>query len=193
MNLQVPITQMKEAGQWPLSWTSAIGLVPMIKELGNKVVGCELGTSYGFNLVYFLDNIPNLHTVYAIDPYAPYHDGPSGFVPKEVMDKVRDLFRINTAPYQDKVIFLNESGDTAHTKIPDGTLDYIFIDGDHSYEAVYKDLRNYFSKVRPGGIFSGHDYSWEGVSRAVAEFQKEFNISAHLQRCANDVWYWVKE
>lgn len=193
MNLQVPITQMKENGQWPLSWTSAIGLVPKIKELGDNVVGCELGTSYGFNLVYFLDNLPNIKTVYAIDPYAPYYDGPSGYVPKEVMDKVKELFLINTDQYKEKVVFLNEPADTAHDKIPDNSLDYIFIDGDHSYEAVCKDLRNYFSKVKPGGIFSGHDYSWEGVTKAVAEFQKEFNITAPLQRCANDVWYWVKQ
>ena len=29
---------MKKDGQWPLSWTSAIGLVPLIQELGDEVV-----------------------------------------------------------------------------------------------------------------------------------------------------------
>lgn len=193
MNLQIPITQMKEEGNWPLPWTSAVGLIPAIEGLGDKVVGCELGTSYGFNLVYFLENLPNLHSVYAIDPYMPYHDGPSGLVPKEVMDKVRELFLINIESFKDKVIFLNETADDAHTKIPDESLDYIFIDGDHSYEAVRKDMRNYYSKVRKGGIFAGHDYSWEGVSKAVMEFRSDIKINKPLQRCANDVWFWVKQ
>lgn len=192
MNLQIPITQMKEEGNWPLSWTSAIGLVEKIHNLGPDIIGCELGTSYGFNLVYFLENLSNIKLVYAVDPYMPYHDGPSGFVPKEVMDKVKELFLINTEAYKDRIKFLNTTGDSAHREIDDNSLDYIFIDGDHSYEAVCKDLRNYFSKVKAGGIFSGHDYSWEGVKRAVAEFRDEYKIEQPLLHCSNDVWYWYK-
>ena len=48
---------MKQDGEWPLSWTSAIGLVDVVRGLGDNVVGCELGVSYGFNLVYFLDHL----------------------------------------------------------------------------------------------------------------------------------------
>lgn len=192
MNLQIPITQMKADGNWPLSWTSAIGLVEKIRELGSDITGCELGTSYGFNLVYFLENLPNIKHVYAVDPYMPYHDGPSGFVPQEVMDKVKELFLINTEVHRERVKFLNMTGDDAHTHILNDSLDYIFIDGDHSYEAVYKDLRNYFSKVKQSGIFSGHDFSWDGVKRAVHEFRDEFKITAPLQHCSNDVWYWYK-
>lgn len=193
MNLQIPITQMKAEGNWPLPWTSAIGLVDAIRNLGPNITGCELGTSYGFNLVYFLENLENISKVYAIDPYMAYHDGPSGLVPQEVMDKVMSLFLENLEPFSNKLTFLNEPSDTAHRHIPSGSLDYIFIDGDHSYDAVYKDLRNYFDKVKPGGIFSGHDFSWEGVTRAVYEFRGEKGIKTPLQKCANDVWYWVKE
>lgn len=193
MNLQIPITQMKAEGNWPLPWTSAIGLVDTIRNLGPSITGCELGTSYGFNLVYFLENLDNISKVYAIDPYMSYDDGPSGVVPQVIMDKVKSLFLINVEPHKDKLIFLNEMSDTAHHSIPNGSLDYIFIDGDHSYQAVYKDVRNYFDKVKTGGIFAGHDFSWEGVTRAVNEFRVEKRIQAPLQRCANDVWYWIKE
>lgn len=192
MNLQVPITTMKEQGQWPLPWTSAIGLVEHIKNLGEGVVGCELGASYGFNLVYFLDNLPNLKKVYAIDPYLSYDDGPSGIVPQEVMDKVRELFLTNIEPYKGTVEFLHMTSEQAFSQIPDESLDYIFIDGDHSYEAVRNDLKNYFSKVKPGGIFAGHDYSWSGVQQAVSEFRNKHKIGKPLQHCSNDVWYWYK-
>lgn len=192
MNLQIPITQMKEEGNWPLPWTSAVGLVEKIAQLGPDVVGCELGTSYGFNLVYFLERLTNIKSVYAIDPYMPYFDGPSGLVPKEVMDKVKELFLINIEPYKDKVVFINKTGDDAVSDIPDNSLDYIFIDGDHSYDAVKKDLKHYYSKVKPGGIFAGHDYSWQGVTQAVGEFRLNNKIHTPVQFCPNDVWFWYK-
>lgn len=191
MDLTVPIKTMKEKGQWPLSWTSAIGLVDHIRNLPGDVTGCELGVSYGFNLVYFLDNLPNIKKVYAVDPYMPYDDGPSGWVPQEVMDRVRECMLENTSDYKDKVEFLHKTSDDAHKDIEDGSLDYIFIDGDHNYEAVVKDMNNYYSKVRSGGIFAGHDLSWVGVTKAVNEFRESNNLPQH-SRCANDVWFWIK-
>ncbi len=37
-------------------------------------------------------------------------------------------------------------------------IDLIFIDGNHSYEYVKKDIQQWSQKCRPGGILSGHDY-----------------------------------
>ena len=44
----------------------------------------------------------------------------------------------------------------------DGQFDALFIDGNHSYEYVKKDLENYWGKVRPGGIVALHDVNFEG-------------------------------
>jgi predicted O-methyltransferase YrrM len=53
----------------------------------------------------------------------------------------------------------------------DGSLDAVFIDADHSYEAVKLDIMNWMPKVRKDGILAGHDYvhSWPGVIKAVDE------------------------
>ena len=48
-------------------------------------------------------------------------------------------------------------------------VDMVFIDGDHRYETVLKDINNALELVRPGGIISGHDYSWPTVKQAVEE------------------------
>jgi hypothetical protein len=55
------------------------------------------------------------------------------------------------------------------------TLDWVYIDGDHTYEGVMADLEAYFPTVKPGGCIAGDDYGhagwWEdGVTRAVDEF-----------------------
>ena len=56
-------------------------------------------------------------------------------------------------------------------------LDWIYIDGDHSYEGCLKDLENALQVVRPGGLIIGDDYGWPdakwqkpGVTKAVNEF-----------------------
>lgn len=53
-------------------------------------------------------------------------------------------------------------------------IDLLFIDGDHEYESVKKDIQDYVPKVKHGGLIIFHDYgSWDGVTRAV----KETNLS----------------
>lgn len=44
----------------------------------------------------------------------------------------------------------------------DETYDAVFIDGNHSYEYVKKDLENYWSKIKDGGIIALHDANFEG-------------------------------
>lgn len=55
---------------------------------------------------------------------------------------------------------------------PEKDFDFIFIDGDHRYEAVKNDIENALNILKSGGILSGHDYThpdWPGVKQAVDE------------------------
>ena len=52
-------------------------------------------------------------------------------------------------------------------------IDYIFIDGDHSYERVSDDLSNWLPKLRRGGYVSLHDYDCElfwGIKKAFKDY-----------------------
>lgn len=65
-------------------------------------------------------------------------------------------------------------------QLSDETIDLIYIDGDHSYEAVKNDLQLSFSKVKNNGYICGHDYiepRFSGVVRAVNEFCEENNLT----------------
>lgn len=66
----------------------------------------------------------------------------------------------------------------------DGTIDFIFIDADHEYESVIKDIKAWLPKIKKGGMISGHDYLNPcGVKKAVDELIDGFKLS-------NDgVWY----
>jgi len=66
----------------------------------------------------------------------------------------------------------------AENRFADGELDFVYVDGDHTYEAVRADLEAYAPKVKPNGILAGDDYGfpgwWDnGVTRAVDEFVAE--------------------
>lgn len=53
-----------------------------------------------------------------------------------------------------------------------GEIDFLYVDGDHRYEAVVADIRNFVPFVRHGGLFAFHDYKLsgkDGVRRAVDE------------------------
>lgn len=50
-----------------------------------------------------------------------------------------------------------------------GGLWSVFLDGDHSYESVCRDIAMWYPKVKSGGYFGGHDYFIDSVKQAVAE------------------------
>lgn len=60
----------------------------------------------------------------------------------------------------------------ASRQFDDETLDFVFIDADHTYESVKADIAAWWPKVKPGGILAGHDFCDEfpGVEQAVNEF-----------------------
>lgn len=68
------------------------------------------------------------------------------------------------------------SVDVAASYFKDESVSAVFIDADHSYEAVKADLEAWYPKVKPGGLIAGHDVVWtdpvsqKGVIRAIREF-----------------------
>jgi len=64
----------------------------------------------------------------------------------------------------------------------DQSLDFVFIDAQHDYESVKKDILAWMPKVRPGGIIAGHDYNHTGdycVGKAVRELFSQFETPSY--------------
>jgi len=68
-------------------------------------------------------------------------------------------------------------------------FDFVFIDADHTYESVKKDILAWYPKVKKGGIIAGHNYfvegkGYEGLRKAVIEiFGNKVNKSYMDERC----------
>lgn len=73
----------------------------------------------------------------------------------------------------------------ASKKFDNESVDFIFLDADHSYESVKEDIEAWWPKLKKGGTFTGHDYNGDGngVKKAVDEF---FNGKAYP--VARTVW-----
>jgi len=70
-------------------------------------------------------------------------------------------------------------------------LDFVFIDGDHSYETTLKDLIDYWPLVKTGGVFAGHDINLTSVHNALKEFFKD-KPDTKINTVENNAWYLIK-
>jgi predicted O-methyltransferase YrrM len=93
-------------------------------------------------------------------------------------------------PFKEKIEFVYEDSSTFANSIEDESLDFIFIDGDHSYEGFTKDLSSYFPKVKKGGIVSGDDITLTTISKGLNDF---FSENKPDIKTGEKMWYMVKE
>ena len=78
----------------------------------------------------------------------------------------------------------------AVNKFENESCDVVFIDMEHTYEAVKNDINIWLKKVKSGGYMAGHDYvdGWPGVVKAVNEAFGEENIIR-----IDDCWIYHKK
>jgi len=172
--------------------TSAVGLQNLIKDLGNNLTGVELGVWYGYNMGHLLEECPNIQKMVGIDPYMEYQDW-NRYIDNTAMMQARTSARGIVNKFGTRASLLELKSEHAVGLFNDYELDFIFIDGDHSYERCYEDLNLWYSKVASGGIFSGHDFSLPGVNKALLQFRTEKSIKGFFKVIPNDVWYWIKD
>jgi hypothetical protein len=114
----------------------------------------------------------------AIDPWRKWKSGPefSRKTQKDWDDDYKCVLQYIQRFPQLRIIRL-PSLETAPL-FKDGYFDLVFIDGDHSYDAVIANIKAWIPKVRDGGILCGHDYvatsrrriGWYDVIHAVDDF-----------------------
>lgn len=151
--------------------------------------GAEIGVLYGDTSAYLLQELPDL-TLYSVDPYLPY-DEPERT--EAHMARYEADARQKLSRYGSRSIMMRATSVDAAPVVTDLSLDFVFIDAQHTYEAVREDIATWFPKVRPGGFITGHDYRWDGVHRAVNEFARERRYTGAFTPAASDIWYFRKQ
>ena len=158
------------------------------KELG----GVEIGTCEGYNADSILRNL-NIKKLYVVDPYCDYEELEPGENPPLDWAEVKAHKKLDK--YGDKLVWVKKYSEQAAKDIPNG-LDFVYIDGNHSYEFVKKDIEIYYKKLRRGGVLAGHDIEnglciyRDGVVKAVLEFVNKNKLTLFIH--APDWWVFRK-
>ena len=147
-----------------------------------KVV--EVGIGYGTHAKHILKTT-DVDTLYLVDPMCFYENDTfvqdilkcEPEIPGNHFNEMYDLIQQELSPWKERVQFIRlPSLSVSDEILKPESIDCVFIDGDHCYDAVYKDLHFWWKKVRPGGQLLGDDFWMESVSRAVNDFAEEMNL-----------------
>jgi predicted O-methyltransferase YrrM len=130
----------------------------LIKELpALKILrGVEIGVERG----YFSETIAKANPqmeLTSIDPWAVYESGHIEHRTAETVEQFHQQAVERLSKYPNVKIMRLPSRQ-AVKKFRGECLDFVYIDGDHGFEAVVDDLSNWYAKLRPGGVIAGHDY-----------------------------------
>lgn len=157
------------------------GVFSSIVNANNYKTVAEVGIGYGLHAKQILKET-NIDNLYLIDPMQYYPDDAFASdimkhepqIPGNNFNELYDLICNELNPWNHKYKWFRKPSLTiTNDEIADESLDCIFVDGDHSYQAVLNDLRFWWKKVKVGGKMLGDDYWMNDVSRAVNEFADE--------------------
>jgi hypothetical protein len=166
---------------------SGEGLIEPINSLKGKLVGVEVGVCLAHTTEAYAKGIKNLKKLYAVDNYPTFVDWDGSDWNKDRQDLMKKAAQEKMLAYKDKVEIHHVASEEFVKTIEDESLDFVFIDGDHSFEAALKDFQNYYPKVKTGGIFGGHDIQLDSVRNALSYFLKE--RSNEVIGVSNSAWY----
>lgn len=172
-----------------MSQQEAYVLDSILRPLKPKVA-VEIGSAAGGSAFLMA---PHVEKLYCVDQWIDYTDeagfdepctiyyGGDKFIGPTVEDRFFKFCHNVNEDLFDKT-FPCVGSSAMWAKVWKTPIDFLFIDGCHSYEAVKADIEGWYPHVRDGGVILGHDYRtkssgldgfiWEfpGVAKAVNEF-----------------------
>jgi hypothetical protein len=174
----------------------ALGLAPnnqrtfLLERLPQNSIGAEIGVwqgDFSDRLLQFV-HPKELHLIdpWKYEPAPLYKYALYGGQTKNgqaEMDQRYEAVRARFAAQvqRGQVIFQRGFSEDMLGKFPDNYFDWVYIDGNHLYDYVKKDLELSLRKTKPGGWVAGDDYvggQWwkDGVNKAVDEFAKKQEV-----------------
>lgn len=160
----------------------------LLSKVADSGVFVECGAWLGKSSSYLCDKAQDRISVYIVDSWL---GSENELTTNHKLVKTNNVYEM----------FLDNMGDRKFTPIvgygldaallfDDSSCDVVFIDMEHTYNAVKKDIEAWLPKVKVGGYLAGHDYEsqWQGVVDAVNEVLGQKNILT-MDTC----WIYKKE
>lgn len=170
-------------------------------EMPNGLVGAEIGVFKGDSFLTILQNCPNVTTLHGVDSYKPYADflkvnydgSPAYIVDEKQIEyiKLTSYHRQKYSGHKEKIVFHEMDSNEAAKKFENESLDFIFIDTYMTPEQASNDLQTWYSKVKIGGLFAGHDWNSPEIQNEVINFFDNFKTHSNISKYDN-TWAWIK-
>jgi len=163
-------------------------LAQLFADLGYKR-GAEVGVQRGTYSRILCGCNPGLHLL-CVDTWAPFTHHSQAWQDGQFAEAQRRLKDYS-------VEFIKKSSVEAAKDIPDGSLDFVYIDALHDFDNVMTDILAWAPNVRKDGIVSGHDYEHYyscGVPKAVDAYAQAHNINLYYITPDDPPrsWFWRK-
>lgn len=144
-------------------------MLPKIWQEADMPNGVEVGTFRGDFAKLIIDSYPEVHLA-CVDPYVEFGGKSQADQDRYFLEASQKLL---TKAVMNRVPSL-----TAVHCYNDGQLDWVWIDGDHSFDAAVQDIIQWSKKVRSGGMICIHDYDTyqTGVVDAVNGYTRAHGI-----------------
>lgn len=155
------------------------GLEALIKDLPEAFSMVEVGCYAGESTEMFAEKA--LH-VWAVDKWENGFEAKSA--DNENMEEVEASFDQRLRPYVDQGVVekIKKDSVAASRMFRNECLDFVYLDGDHTYEGVMADLKAWAPKIKRYGCIGGHDFTdpnWGGeVSKAVEDYFEKHDLGA---------------
>lgn len=174
---------------------------PLLCMMRNLINIAEIGVDKGLYSELFLSRHWLCDRYYGIDPYTPFPEMPFSreasylaAVQRYMRYPKATLLKRDSESASQMLANLQETYSHCYPK-----LGFVYIDADHDYEAVRKNLEEWYPLLADNGILAGHDYadSHPGVVRAVNEFADQLGRDVYLTWSTGDApchsWYLYKD
>lgn len=147
---------------------------------GSRIVeiGAWLGKSTSFMAIEML-NAKNALDFYVVDHWL----GSSEHQYLKQLSTVYEDFTKNMEPVKELLKVIKKPSIEAAKDFEDNSLDFVFIDAEHTYEALLSDITAWLPKLKPGGILAGDDWdndNWIDVSKAVNKLLKNVELRGRV-------------
>lgn len=148
----------------------------------------ECGAWMGRSSSYLCDHARSDIKIYIVDSWQGSVSEQSGPHSIALTQDVYQIFLDNMGDR--KFSSIRKLSEEASKDFEDESCDVVFIDMEHTYDSVTRDIELWYPKVKYGGYISGHDYTiyWPDVKRAV---QNKFDITKI--KTMGDCWIVKKE
>ena len=161
----------------PIRTLKKKGEIPLVLQEEDMRVGVEIGVFRGGFSNWVLSNWPACTKYYMVDLWSAqdnYRQMDNATTSKN-LERMEEARR-NVARFGTKAVLVRKSSVEAAAQFEDASIDFVYLDARHTYDAVMEDLEAWWPKVRPGGIVAGEDYmdaeevwrmtatcDWEGI------------------------------